>query len=895
MSDVFVIAAAAALTAFGLWYFFGPKPSSLAELDGGVQRVDVVVQGAYVPNIIRVKQGVPLQINFDRREGGECTSRVVFPDLRKAFDLPAFAKTTVTLLPKEAGSFPFACGMNMVHGTLIVEPNDDGSELLVSVDGEATSDVDGDADTSDVLEDAEAAGRRAEVRDLTWRVAVGAIFTLPVVIAVMAHEFLKAMWVPQVLLDSWLQLALIAPVMFVAGWPIHRTGWTALRHRSAEMNALITLGTSAAFLYSVAATIAPDLLPIGLRGVYYETVGVIITLILLGRLFEARAKAGTGEAIRALIGLRPRTARVIRDGVEVEVAISEVVVGDIVVVRPGERVPVDGEIVEGRSTIDESMVTGESMPVTKQAPDPVFGATINQTGAFRLRATRVGSETLLAQIIRLVKEAQASKAPIQRLADRVSSYFVPAVVFIAIWSFVVWYLFGPPQVTLGLVSAVAVLIIACPCALGLATPLSVMVGTGRGAMHGILVRSAEALESAQKLRTVIFDKTGTLTRGEPALTDVIARANFSGDELLRYIASVERSSEHPLGEAIVRGAGDRGIALAEVTGFDSVTGKGVRGVVDEKTVLVGNATLLGDAGLDSSDLEGEAARLAEEGKTPMLVAVDGLPAGVVGVADTAKDGSGETIATLRDMGIETIMMTGDNRRTAAAIARSVGIGRVIAEVLPQDKAAEVRRIQSEGKRVGMVGDGINDAPALAQSDVGIAIGTGTDVAIEASDVTLISGDVRGVVTAVRLSRAAMRNIRQNLFLAFVYNTLGIPIAAGVLYPFFGIRLSPMIAAGAMALSSLSVVSNANRLRRFRPGVLSAGRTAAEPKVEVPTPRREENDPVCGMTVDPDGAPQRTYDGRTFWFCGDGCAEAFEADPGRYLDHAPATHQGGHHS
>jgi Cu+-exporting ATPase len=867
-------------------------------MDGGVQRVGIVVQGAYAPNIIRARQGVPLQITFDRREGGECTSQVVFSDLRKSFDLPAFAKTTVTLQPTDAGEFGFACGMNMVHGKLIVEPDGDGQVVSAAADvmepvEPAHDDV--HEETHEDLGDTEAAGRRAEVRDLVWRVAFAALLTLPVLAATMAHEFFDATWVPHILLEPWLQLVLVAPVMLLAGWPIHRTGWTALRHRSAEMNALITLGTSAAFLYSVVATFAPGVLPSGLRDVYYETVGVIITLILLGRLFEARAKAGTGEAIRALIGLQPRTARVIRDGNEVEVPISEVVAGDVVVVRPGEKVPVDGEIVEGRSTLDESMVTGESIPVTKQAGEPVIGATINQTGAFRFRATKVGRDTVLAQIIRLVKEAQASKAPIQRLADKVSSYFVPAVVLIAIWSFVLWYLVGPPpQVTLALISAVAVLIIACPCALGLATPLSIMVGTGKGATHGILIKDAEALESAHKLRTVILDKTGTITRGEPALTDVVPRPPFTEDELLSLVASVERSSEHPLGEAIVRGAAERGITLAEATGFDSVTGKGVRADVDGKVVLVGNEKLLVDAGIDASGLVDDATRLAEGGKTPMLAAIDGHPAGVVAVADTTKDSSADAIATLRAMGIETIMMTGDNRRTAAAIARSVGIERVLCEVLPEDKAYEVRRVQAEGKLVGMVGDGINDAPALAQADVGIAIGTGTDVAIEASDVTLISGDLRGVVTAVRLSRSTMRNIRQNLFLAFVYNSLGIPIAAGVLYPFFGIRLSPIIAAAAMALSSLSVVTNANRLRRFTAGemVATAG-SETEPKVEVGKPHETAIDPVCGMTVETLGGIQRTHGGKSYSFCGEGCAKAFEADPEKYISGTPVHHETHH--
>jgi Cu+-exporting ATPase len=891
-AEILVVAAGVGVTAFGAWFFFGPKRSELATLEGGVQRADIVVQGAYSPSIIRARQGVPLEITFDRREGGECTSQVVFSDFRKKFDLPAFKKTTVSLRPDEAGDFGFACGMNMVHGRLIVEPSENGQTPTPSVDEPAEVH---DAPPSLDVEDTEEAARRAEVRDLTRRVAMGAVLSAPVLIATMAHEFLDAMWVPQVLLEGWLQLILIAPVMLIAGWPIHRTGWVAMRNRTAEMNALITLGTSAAFSYSLLVTVAPNLLPQALRAVYYEAVGVIITLILLGRLLEARAKAGTGEAMRALIGLQVRTARVIRDGTEADIPVDEVRVGDTILVRPGEKIPVDGEIVDGRSAIDESMLTGESMPVEKAAGDPAIGATVNLTGAFRMRATQVGANTVLAQIIRLVKEAQASKPPIQRLADRVSAIFVPVVVGIAIWSFVVWFLVGPsPELTNAFVSAVAVLIIACPCALGLATPLSVMVATGRGAANGILIRSAEALETAHKLRTVIFDKTGTITRGKPELTDVVA-VGLGEDEMLRLVASAERSSEHPLGDAIVRAATERGIGLAEPSDFESLTGKGIRATIAGREILVGNARMLEDAGIDGSSLASDAERLSEEGKTPMLVAFDGRPAGVIGVADTMKDGSPEAVATLRDMGLEVIMLTGDNRRTAAAIARQVGIERTIAEVLPQDKAAVVRGVQNEGKRVAMVGDGINDAPALAQADVGVAIGTGTDVAMEASDITLMSGELRGVVTAIRLSRQAMRNIRQNLFLAFVYNTLGIPVAAGVLYPFFGIRLSPMIAAGAMALSSLSVVTNANRLRNFAPGVMTGQPRIFEPHVEVPPEREMATDPVCGMTVDPDaGGQQRTHDGRTYHFCSEGCANAFASDPQKHLTQGTREDMGGHH-
>jgi P-type Cu+ transporter len=924
VTDTIVVAAAVVLTLVGLWFFFGKRKSQLAEMVDGVQQVNVLVQGAYSPSLIRVRQGVPLRIVFDRREGGECTSQVVFADMKKSFDLPAFRKTTVTLQPDDIGEFGFACGMNMVHGKLIVEENSnappeqavaqtsaiekaeapegagglggaaaEGSGAPPIQESETQPEATG-ATLASGAQDEEAQAQRAEIRDLTWRIVLGAVLTTPVAFFVMAHEFFDAHWVPDLLIDPWSQLALIAPVMFLTGWPIHRTGWTSLRNRSPEMNALITLGTTAAFLYSLVVTVAPGLLPADLREVYYETAGVIITLILLGRFLEARAKAGTGEAMRALIGLQARTARVQRNGSEVEIPIEEVQVDDIVVVRPGEKVPVDGEIVDGRSALDESMVTGESIPVTKTIGDEVIGATVNQTGAFRFRATRVGADTMLSQIIRMVREAQASKAPIQRLVDKVSSYFVPAVVFIAIWSFAAWFVLGPPpELTLALVSAVAVLIIACPCALGLATPLSIMVGTGKGATNGILIRDAEALEGAHKVQTVILDKTGTLTKGQPALTDVLPAEGFDEPELLALVASAERSSEHPLGEAIVRGATGRGLTLTEPADFDSVTGKGISAVIDGRAVLVGNERLLSEAGVDGAALSRSAEALAESGKTPMLAAIDGRPAGVVAVADTIKDGSAEAVATMERMGLEVVMITGDNRRTAAAIAREAGVGRVVAEVLPEDKAAEVHRVKMEGKRVAMVGDGINDAPALAAADVGIAIGTGTDVAMEASDVTLISGDLRGLVTSVRLSRSTMRNIRQNLFLAFIYNTLGIPIAAGILYPFFGIRLSPMVAAAAMALSSLSVVSNANRLRRFKPGSLAQARPLdATPQVEIGRPAEKATDPVCGMTVEvANAAATRTHEGERYFFCNPGCAEAFEKEPEKYLEKAPSG--GGH--
>ncbi|WP_280460536.1 heavy metal translocating P-type ATPase [Nocardia carnea] len=818
------------------WFFFGPRGSRTAQLREGVQEIGVTVKGGYAPNVIRVRQGVPVRMLFDRQESGECTSRVVFPDLGVSKSLPAFETTAVEFVPDTAGRFGFACGMNMVHATLVVDPNEESTETTSPDETARPALAPADGDGADE-QDAEAAERRAEIKDLSRRVLVGAVLSAPVAVVVMLHEFF-GVDVPGLLLNHWFQFALMTPVMFYTGYPIHRTGWQALRNRSAEMNSLITLGTCAAYGFSVLVTVAPGLVPESVREVYYEAVGVILTLILLGRLFEAKAKAGTGQAIRELLGLQPKTARVVRDGVEVDVAVEEVVVGDVIVVRPGEQVPVDGVIVDGRSSLDESMVTGESIPVTKTVGDEVVGATVNQTGAFRLRATRVGTDTALAQIIRLVRQAQASRAPIQRIADLVSSYFVPAVVFIAIAAFAVWYTVGPsPAFTLGLVSAVAVLIIACPCALGLATPLSIMVGTGKGAQAGILIRSAEALETAHRLQTIVLDKTGTITQGRPALTDVVPAAGFGADELVALVASAERSSEHPLGRAIVDGAAERGVATTDPVEFDSVTGQGILATIEGRRVLVGKATLLTEAGVDVALLRGDADRLAAQGKTAIFAAVDGRPAGVVAVADTVKADSAAAVAALRRLGLDVVMITGDNRHTAEAIAREVGIGQVLAEVIPENKAIEVRRLQKEGRGVGMVGDGINDAPALAQADVGFAIGTGTDVAIEASDITLISGALGGVVTAVRLSRATMRNIRQNLVLAFVYNTAGIPLAAGVLYPFTGWMLSPIIAAAAMALSSLSVVGNANRLRAFTPAPLPttpADSLGARP-VEVATP------------------------------------------------------------
>jgi Cu+-exporting ATPase len=841
---VVLLAAVAALAGLG-WFFFGPRKARVAELVGGVQRAIVTVRGGYSPEAVRVRQGVPVELVFDRQETGDCTSRVVFPDFRVNAALPGYQRTTVRLDPAEPGEFGFACGMNMIHGSLIVEPaaNDSpvngaapGSKAqLAGVPAAASAELAAGAGESVHDQDAEAAERGAETADLTRRVVAAAVLTAPVLFAVMASEVFKVSWVPGMLLNHWVQLALITPVMFYAGWPIHRTGWLALSHRSAEMNSLITLGTIAAYGYSVVVTLAPGLLPAGVRGVYFETTGVIVTLILLGRLIETRAKAGTGQAIRELLGLQARTARVIRGGLETEIPAGQVVVGDEVTIRPGEKIPVDAVVLSGSSAVDESMVTGEPMPVTKRAGDPVIGATINTTGSLRVRAAKVGADTMLAQIITMVRQAQASRAPIQRLADAVSGYFVPAVIAIAVATFTSWFLAGPaPAFTLALVSAIAVLIIACPCALGLATPLSIQVGTGKGARAGILIRSAEALETACRLEVIVLDKTGTITAGKPALTDVRPAGRWGADDLLALAAAAEADSEHPLAGAILVGARERGVQVRAATAFESLTGRGVQATVDGRTVLVGNARLLAGAGIDTAVLDAAAAELSGQGKTPILAAVDGGPAGVLAVADPVKDDSAAAIAALHRLGLHVVMLTGDNEATAAAIARQTGVNRVLAEVLPGQKAGEIRRLQAEGSKVAMVGDGINDAPALAAADVGLAIGTGTDVAIEAADITLISGSLAGVVTAISLSQATMRNIRQNLFFALAYNGTGIPIAAGILYPFFGIRLSPVIAAAAMALSSLSVVGNANRLRRYHPApVPTAGPARTEPQVETP--------------------------------------------------------------
>ncbi|HEX8500329.1 MAG TPA: heavy metal translocating P-type ATPase [Pyrinomonadaceae bacterium] len=678
------------------------------------------------------------------------------------------------------------------------------------------------SDSGDGVGGAEPA-RSAERRDLRRRFTLAALLSLPLLALSMSHGAVEAFEAARV---NWLQLALAAPVVLYCGAPFFRNAWAALRHGAADMNTLIATGTGAAFGYSAVATAAPRLVAAaggghahgGAAPVYFEAAAVIVALILLGRLLEARARGRTGEAVRRLAGLQPRTARVVRDdGSHEDVPAEHLAPGDLVLVRPGERVPTDGVVTEGRPALDESMLTGESMPVEKAPGDEVFGATVNRAGVFRFRATRVGRDTVLRQIVRMVEEAQGRRAPVARLADVVSGYFTPAIILIAALTFVVWFAVSPPgaRLSTALVRAVSVLIVACPCALGLATPTAVMVGTGRGAEAGVLFRGGEALEAAQKVRTVVLDKTGTVTAGEPGVDDFHAAEGFDADETLRLAASVERASEHPLGDALVRHASALALTLKEVEGFESFAGRGVEGLVGGRRVTVGGAKLLRERGVEPGRLEGRAAALAAEGKTPVYVALDGRAAGLFAVADRVRPESEETIAALKALGIEVLMLTGDDRRTAETVARAVGIERVLAEVLPEGKAEAVRGLQAEGKTVAMVGDGVNDAPALAQADVGIALGTGSGVAVEAADVTLVGGSLRGVPAALALSRRTMRVIRQNLFWAFAYNVVGVPLAAGAFYPLTGWTLTPVFASAAMALSSVSVVANSLRLRRAR--------------------------------------------------------------------------------
>ncbi len=665
--------------------------------------------------------------------------------------------------------------------------------------------------------------RQAQQRQLQRQVWVsGAISAVLVIGSLPAMTGLPIALIPVWLHHPWLQLLLTAVVLGWAGRSFFVNAWKALKRHTATMDTLIAIGTGTAFLYSLFPTFWPEwFIRQGLRPeLYYEPASVIITLLLLGRLLENRAKGQTSEAIRKLIGLQAKTARLIRNGREIDVPIAEVTVGDIVLVRPGENIPVDGEIIEGASTIDEAMVTGESMAVKKQLGDEVIGATLNKTGSFKFRAQRVGKDTFLAQIVKLVQQAQGSKAPIQRLADQVTRWFVPAVMAIAILTFVVWFnVMG--NLTMALITMVGVLIIACPCALGLATPTSIMVGTGKGAENGILIKSAESLELAHKLQTIVLDKTGTITQGQPTVTEYITLRGTANElELLRLAASIERNSEHPLAEAVVRYAESQQVELTDSQAFEAIAGSGVQGYVssiaEKHWVQIGTYRWMNELDVDTSSLKQQWDKLEALGKTVIWLAIDGEAEAIMGIADAVKPSSVNAIRALKKIGLEIVMLTGDNQRTAEVIAREVGIQRIFAEVRPDQKAAMIAKLQSEHKIVAMVGDGINDAPALAQADVGIAIGTGTDVAIAASDITLISDDLQSIVTAIQLSRATIRNIRQNLFFAFIYNVAGIPIAAGVLYPIFGWLLSPIIAGAAMAFSSVSVVTNALRLRNFSP-------------------------------------------------------------------------------
>lgn len=955
------------VTAGVLWFFFAPRKAYRAPLHDGVQEAVVEVKGGYNPAVIEAEAGMPLRLIFDRKEDGECSSHVVFSDFGVDLALPAFRTTTLTLHPDQPGEYPFACGMNMLHGTLRILPGKHAS--VGAAAGSAETGVQcaqkGAVQTSGSGDSGKSRGSESEIRALITRLIVAAVCTIPVFGSTMLMLY------P---MPNWLQFLLMLPIVGYAALPIFRSGFAAIAHRSPEMNALVSLGALAAFAYSCVVTFAPNVLPENAREPYFEAVGVVVTLMLVGQLLEARARKGTGEAMRALAGLQPKTARVVRDGKETSIAIDDVRVGDIIAIRPGEQLPVDGIVISGTSTVDESMITGEAMPVAKTEGSEVTGVTINGGGSLRYRATKVGKDTVLAQIIGMVAAAQSSKAPVQRLADRISGIFVPIVVLVAVWSCALWFAFGPePRVAHALVAAVSVLLVACPCALGLATPLSVTVSTGRAARMGVLVRSAEALETCGKVNAVVLDKTGTITAGKPTLTDVLPLGVWHRrpDDLLTIVAAAERDSEHPLAAAIVAAAAEKAdvadvAELAQTTDFQAIAGRGVTARVTFRglphTVAVGNTDLIDDLDVNmpdvTSDASGTAAEaasetahdtnldaiiadmelLSQQGKTPILAAIDGHLAGIVAVADVPKADSRQAIELLRKRGVEAVMLTGDNPTTARAIASQVGIDErhVIAGVRPERKADEIAKLQSQGYTVAMVGDGINDAPALARADVGFAIGTGTDVAIQSADVTLMGGSLMGLVHALDLTHAAMRNIAQNLGFALGYNSIGIAIAAGVLYPFTGTLLNPMIAGAAMAFSSLCVVTNASRLRLFDPDAEAAKNKTY--RVRKPDPSKNngnqhsrkgtimglfsdhkakkeaENmgamgaghccgghdghgmasnmgdsaanvakDPVCGMSVDPaTAAATREYGGVTYYFCNPGCADKFAQNPAAYL-------------
>ena len=914
MQALIAIIVALAVTAAVLWFFFAPRKAFRARVGNGVQEAVVEVKGGYSPAVIEAEAGLPLRLIFDRKEDGECSSHVVFSDFGVDLALPPFRTTTLTIHPDEPGEYGFACGMNMLHGTLRVLP---GKHHAAMQNEHSASEKNPNNAESHVPAQSQQTAVDETSHESVDTSTMLMLYPMP----------------------NWVQFILMLPVMCYAALPIFRSGFAAIIHRSPEMNALVSLGTVFAFAYSCVVTFVPQILPENAREPYFEAVGVVITLMLVGQLLEARARVGTGEAMRALVKLQPKTARVVRNEIEEEIPVDQVLAGDIIAIRPGEQLPVDGTVISGSSSVDESMITGESMPVLKQAGSSVTGATINGTGSLRYRATKVGKDTVLAQIIGLVQSAQSSKAPVQRMADKISGIFVPIVVLISVWSCALWFAFGPePRVVHALVAAVSVLLIACPCALGLATPLSVTVSTGRAAQMGVLIRSAEALETCGKINAVVLDKTGTITAGKPSLTDVLPLGKWREmtDDLLAITASAERDSEHPLAAAIVAGAQEKHLTLGEATQFHAISGQGVTAHVASHSVAVGNTDLIDDLDVampsvgdeDLDDIIETMERLSAEGKTPMLAAIDGELAGIVAVADTVKADSQQAIAALKSHGVNVVMLTGDNETTAHAVANQVGVSNVIAGVRPENKADEIAKLQAQGYTVAMVGDGINDAPALARANVGFAIGTGTDVAIQSADVTLMNGSLMGLVHALDLTRATMRNIAQNLGFALGYNSVGISIAAGVLYPFTGMMLNPMIAGAAMAFSSLCVVTNASRLRLFDPD--KALRKTYQVRQPNPNDNNHNNhsqkgfimglfsdhkakkenahesmegmhsccgghaandnqsalakDPVCGMSVDPaTAAATREYNGTAYYFCNPGCAAKFEQNPTQYLD------------
>lgn len=937
MTLVWSILGAAALTAFIAWFFFAPRKAHKAQVSQGMQTAHVVVRGGYEPSLIEVEAGTPIVLDFDRKESGECSSHVVFPELGIDRTLQAFAHTEVRLPALAPGEYPFACGMNMLHGMLRVTGEGNGEAAASESNGVSEATGLSDAEQLEQLQSADDAEREHEIGELRRRLIVGIAFTVPeLLIAMLPMIPAVGTWMahtlPAWVMSPWLQLILTAPVMFYCGWPVHRTGWLAIAHRAPEMNSLVTTGTCVAFLYSLFVTIWPDALPVGSREPYYEAVATIITLMILGQLFEAKAQAGTGAAIKALVGLRVNTAHVVTEHGVRDIPTADVAVGDIIEVRPGESLPVDGIVVSGHTSIDESMVTGESMPVAVGEGASVVGSTVNGNGTIRYRATRVGSQTVLAQIIRLVRNAQTSKAPIQRIADRVAGVFVPVVMIIAVWTFVFWQMAPMPlHVLYGIVCAISVLVIACPCALGLATPLSITIATGKGAQYGVLFRSAQALENTHRIDTVVLDKTGTITVGKPQVVDVVGLADDDSGPIdvshmaqipgFSYVAAVEAKSEHPLAEAIVQAyrsevQAPHG-AFPPVRDFHNEPGGGVSGHVEGHRVVVGNERFV-QAHVDedaavSKRVHDAVEQMAEKARTPVVAAVDGVVIAVVAVADALKETSAQAIEALQTRGIDVVMLTGDHEATAQAIARELGITHVVAQVTPADKEAVVRELQNQHRVVAMVGDGINDAPALARADVGMAMGSGTDVAVESADVTLMNSSLESVVTTIDLSDRTMRNIHQNLGFALGYNGLGIPVAAGVLYPLWHVLLSPMIAGAAMAFSSLSVVLNANRLHAFVPNhakpVRRGARTPLNLRFTLPsqTPQscgthtdcqhesttehehkehtmahQEYIDPICGMVVDPkDAADTRVYDGRTIYFCSKHCAGVFDEDPAKY--------------